>query len=173
MSDCTLRPFRLAEVEELDDFGAANQDTIFSWFGFRNTKLLARRWSEDGLIGPDDGMLVIAVRETDEVAGRVTWRKEQWGPADTSWCWEIGISLKLDYRGRGLGTDAQIQICNYLFAHTRAVRVQAATLIDNAAERRALEKAGFRLEGILRSAQYRDGDWHDLALYAAIKGDPR
>jgi RimJ/RimL family protein N-acetyltransferase len=35
------------------------------------------------------------------------------------------------------------------------------TEAENAAERRALERAGFIHEGTLRKAVFRDGDWRD------------
>ena len=37
---------------------------------------------------------------------------------------------------------------------------------------RALEKAGFTREGVLRGAQFRRGEWHDLVSYARLRNDP-
>jgi RimJ/RimL family protein N-acetyltransferase len=39
------------------------------------------------------------------------------------------------------------------------------------AERNALEKAGFPREGIMRHAQFRDGDWRDIILYGRLRRD--
>ena len=50
-------------------------------------------------------------------------------------------------------------------------RLEASTDVDNAAEQRALDKAGFTREGVLRSAQFRDGTFHDLVLYSRLRGD--
>ena len=36
---------------------------------------------------------------------------------------------------------------------------------------RALEKAGFTREGVLRKAQWRNGDWHDLVVYSKLRGE--
>lgn len=52
-------------------------------------------------------------------------------------------------------------------------RIQASTDVTNVAEQRALEKAGFTREGVLRGAQFRDGSWHDLFLYSLLRSDPR
>jgi RimJ/RimL family protein N-acetyltransferase len=169
MVECILRPFRLADVESSSDSGASEQGVPFSWYGFRSTQELASKWAADGFLGSEKGQLVVAIPGTEEVAGRVSWTRKHWGPPDTSWCWEIGISLKSAFRQRGIGTNAQIQLCAYLFAHTRAMRIQAATDVGNLAEQRSLEKAGFQREGVLRSAQFRDGGWHDMALYATIR----
>jgi len=49
------------------------------------------------------------------------------------------------------------------------VRIEAGTLFGNVAEQRALERAGFALEGRLRSAQYLAGQWQDLLLYSRLR----
>ena len=51
------------------------------------------------------------------------------------------------------------------------MRVEASTDITNLAEQRALEKAGFTREGVLRKAQWRAGDWHDLVVYSLLRGE--
>jgi RimJ/RimL family protein N-acetyltransferase len=86
---------------------------------------------------------------TDRV-GVVDWRKVQTGRAASNWA--IGIGLAPEFRGRGYGSEAQQLLVRYLFAHTQVNRVEATTEITNVAEQRALEKAGFTREGILRGA---------------------
>jgi aminoglycoside 6'-N-acetyltransferase len=78
----------------------------------------------------------------------------------------------VDTQGRGIGTKAQRLLVAYLFDHTRAQRVQAFTDVENVAERRALEKVGFVAEGVLRSAQWRQGRWHDQVLYSILREPP-
>jgi hypothetical protein len=73
--------------------------------------------------------------------------------------------------GQGHGAEAQRQLAAYLFATTRVERLEASTDVDNLAEQRSLEKAGFTREGVLRSAQFRDGAFHDLVLYSRLRGD--
>ena len=50
-------------------------------------------------------------------------------------------------------------------------RVQASTDVSNVAEQKALERAGFQREGVLRGAQWRLGGWHDLLSYARLRDD--
>jgi hypothetical protein len=52
-------------------------------------------------------------------------------------------------------------------------RVQAFTDVENVAERRALENVGFVQEGVLRSAQWRQGSWHDQILYSIVRDRER
>jgi RimJ/RimL family protein N-acetyltransferase len=58
-----------------------------------------------------------------------------------------------------------------LFSTTTVERIEAGTDIGNLAEQRALEKAGFRRDGVLRGAQYRAGTWYDLAFYSRLRSD--
>ncbi|MFB9397294.1 GNAT family N-acetyltransferase [Streptomyces echinatus] len=73
--------------------------------------------------------------------------------------------------GRGIGTQAQRLLAEYLFDHTRAERLQAWTDCANLAEQRALEKAGFVREGVLRSAQWRGGQWHDQVIFSMLRAE--
>jgi RimJ/RimL family protein N-acetyltransferase len=60
---------------------------------------------------------------------------------------------------------------DYLFRHSQAERIQADTEADNIAEQRALEKAGFTREGVLRSVAWRDGRWRDGVMYSVIRSE--
>ncbi len=51
---------------------------------------------------------------------------------------------------RLLGDDRSHLMVRYLFTHTLVMRIEADTESGNIAEQRALEKAGFTREGILR-----------------------
>jgi RimJ/RimL family protein N-acetyltransferase len=63
-------------------------------------------------------------------------------------------------------------LCDYLFRHTPAQRIEAATQPENTAEQRALGKAGFQLEGVIRAAEFRDGEWRDGLLFSRLRSDP-
>lgn len=117
-----------------------------------------------------DGGLTVQT-DAGEIAGDVSWRWQQWGPNAGSRGPMIGIWLRPGHRGLGLGSRAQAELVELFFRHTIAHRVEASTDVENVAEQRALERAGFRREGVLRGAQWRDGGYHDLYLYARLRGD--
>ena len=119
----------------------------------------------------DGGLSVIT--GDGELAGDVSWHWQQWGPNAGSRCPMIGIWLRPAYRGRGIGSAAQARLVDLFFSHTTTNRVEAHTDVDNVAEQRALEAAGFRREGVTRVAQWRDGSFRDGILYAVLRGDPR
>ena len=86
-------------------------------------------------------------------------------------CVQIGILLLPDHRRSGVGTAAQRLLAEYLFAHTTAHRLEATTGIDNLAEQRSLEKAGFIQEGLLRGRGWLHGGWRDGYIYSRLRND--
>jgi hypothetical protein len=50
-------------------------------------------------------------------------------------------------------------------------RIEATTEITNVAEQRALEKAGFTREGILRGTTFRQGRRHDQVIYSVLRDE--
>jgi len=170
MSDqVALRPVReddLPLLEELTQDPAKTGE--FQWFGWSDLRRLRQGWGENGLIGPEGGTLIVA--RGDERLGLVDWRGH---PGTTAgYCWEIGIILRPEARGRGHGTQAQRLLARYLFAHTTAHRIWAGTEVENIAEQKSLEKAGFMREGISRATGWRDGAWRDGVIYSLLRTDP-
>ena len=139
------------------------------WYGYRRRKL-ADRLARDELITEHSGHLAIETAG-GELAGSVSWLVRDNGPPPNGRCWMIGIHVLPEHRGHGIGTAAQRQLVQYLFQHTPAVRVEAGTEVDNVAERTALERAGFRHEGTLRQACFRDGRWRDMTVYSVLRSD--
>lgn len=141
----------------------------YQWFGFRMgaAREMERRWRDDGLIGADSSFLAVTV-EDGTCAGWVTWRR-----IGASGNYEIGIALFPEHRGRGIGTAAQRRLVDYLFSTTTANRLQAGTEVDNVAEQRALERVGFRREGVLPGLYFRAGSWRDSVMYGLLRDDDR
>ena len=66
-------------------------------------------------------------------------------------------------------TTAVNLMCEWVFLNTDLVRVFALSFEYNVGSMKVLEKAGFQLEGILRSSIYKNGKIFDSRLYARIK----
>jgi RimJ/RimL family protein N-acetyltransferase len=121
--------------------------------------------------GLDDSGGLAVLDEDGILAGDVSWHYVHWGPNKASQCPMIGIWLRPVARGRGIGRAAQRALAELFFAHTAVNRVEAHTDVDNIAEQRALEGAGFMREGLIRGAQWRDGANRDGYLYAVVRDD--
>lgn len=161
-----LRPFIEAELPILDH-GRLNPAEVseFDFYGFRAANRRHADFAKNGLLADDGG--VLAVVDGDEAVGSVSWRRVMTGPV--CFTWNIGISLLGSAQGKGLGTAAQRALVDYLFGYTQAHRVEAHTETDNIAEQRALEKAGFTREGVVRGATFRAGRWRDMVAYSVLR----
>ncbi|WP_433469733.1 GNAT family N-acetyltransferase [Spirillospora sp. CA-142024] len=137
----------------------------FLWEGWHDPRRYRRRWEENRMLGEDLGNLAVA--GGGRFLGIVSYHRVP--TTVRAWCWSVGISLLPEARGRGAGSRAQRLLAEYLFAHTLAHRVQAETEVDNIAEQRALEKAGFTREGVMRGYSFRDGRYRDEVLYSILR----
>lgn len=166
-----LRDITLADADMVDGWNSDIEAGGFNDFGHREP--LPREALAKGSLRNDrNGMLLIERTEDGRPIGTVGWRRVMvYGPSPTSDAWQIGIELISAARGQGLGSEAQRLVADYLFAATDLNRVEASTDVANIAEQRALEKAGYRFEGIMRHAQFRDGAYHDLAYYSRLRDD--
>lgn len=83
---------------------------------------------------------------------------------------EIGYWLGEEFWGKGIMSQAIKEICEVAFKNYDIVRIYAEPFARNVGSRRALEKAGFKLEGILEKSVYKNGEIGDSCIYALISG---
>ncbi|WP_326569763.1 GNAT family protein [Amycolatopsis rhabdoformis] len=168
MNDVVLRPVLESDLDLLEaltnDPATAGE---FQWFGWHDAGYLRRRWRDGSVITTEGGLLIPSL--DGAVLGLLSWHRSRSGPS--SYCWTMGLVLRPEARGHGHGTEAQRLLVQYLFAHTQLNRVEATTDVDNRAENRSLEKAGFTREGVLRGYTFRDGAWRDSAVYSVVRSD--
>lgn len=82
---------------------------------------------------------------------------------------EMGYYIGEPYWGKGMGTSAVKQVCEYIFGHTDIIRIFAEPFAHNAASCRVLEKAGFHFEGLLRKNAVKNGEILDMKMYSLVK----
>jgi RimJ/RimL family protein N-acetyltransferase len=168
-----IRPITEAELDILIPLSEdPEQAGPFAFYGYGDPERQRRHLAENGFLDDNYGRLAVAVGASlasSVCVGDVSWHRTTTGPTSSSW--NIGIALAPSARGRGYGSAAQRLLGEYLFAHSQLNRVEASTEVDNVAERRALEKAGFTFEGVLRGACFRAGRWRDMASYSMIRSD--
>ncbi|HEY7517692.1 MAG TPA: GNAT family N-acetyltransferase [Methylomirabilota bacterium] len=82
---------------------------------------------------------------------------------------ELGYWLGEKFWGRGIATAAVRAVTEHALATPGLLRVFALPFAHNRASARVLEKAGFALEGVLRSSAMKDGRVLDQLLYARIR----
>lgn len=163
-----LRPLEEADLPVFERaYSTRDGAGEHQWFGFSPP---GRDLAEMGALGPHGGRLTVTAH--DRAVGSAFWFRREWGPAETSWCWEVALHILAEQRRRGIGTQALTLLTGYLFDHTLAWRVQAIADAANTASQRMIVRAGFTREGTLRAAQWREGRRHDQVLYSRLRDDP-
>lgn len=82
---------------------------------------------------------------------------------------EVGYWLAEPFWGNGIMSKAIREICKIAFERFPIVRIFAEPFANNFGSRRALEKAGFALEGILKQSVYKQERLLDSCIYALLK----
>jgi RimJ/RimL family protein N-acetyltransferase len=92
---------------------------------------------------------------------------------DTGDVGEIGYWLRAEARRGGLMTRALVLVSHWALARDGTARLQLRADVENVPSRRVAEKAGYTLEGVLRSAHWnaRIGRRQDWALYSLLPGE--
>lgn len=166
-----LRPVERDDLPTLESWtNDVDANGAYNMFELEGRQGMGRGFGETGLLDERHGTLLVATL-AGELVGAMSYHQVMYGPNSGSRAYNIGISLLAAHRGKGYGVEAQRLLAGYLFDTYPVARVEAGTDITNLAEQRALEKAGFTREGVLRQAQWRAGDWHDLVVYSKLRGE--
>jgi RimJ/RimL family protein N-acetyltransferase len=166
-----LRPLVASDVERAEL--VANDPDYNGPFGMYSLAAagdVRRRFEHDGYLNHDHGRLIVADKSGATV-GVVSYIVVFHGPPPANRVYNIGIDIDPAHRRRGYGAEAQSLLARYLFDTYTIERVEASTDIENIPEQRALERAGFTREGILRHAQWRAGAWRDICIYGKLRGE--
>lgn len=86
---------------------------------------------------------------------------------------ELGYYIAEKLWNNGIATNAIKLVCRYIFENTDIIRIYAEPFARNKASCRALEKAGFVCEGILKANAVKNGMVEDMKMYAKIKSAER
>ena len=84
---------------------------------------------------------------------------------------ELGYWLGEEYWRQGIMSQAVNQLCQYVFDNYDIVRIYAEPFAHNEGSRGVLEKAGFKLEGVMKNSVFKDVKICDSCMYALLKGE--
>ncbi len=82
---------------------------------------------------------------------------------------KLSYCIHPKFRNKGLATKAVKVVTPYAFKKYKLKRIWAWCRTFNKASARVLEKAGYKLEGILRKNKFRNGKYLDDMIWAKIK----
>ncbi len=150
-----LRDVSLDDADLLDAWSA---DPVlggeFNDFGLPARPIDREALKRGPLRNERNGQLIVEVVADGRPIGTVGWHRVGFGPRPESDAWNVGIELLPDARGQGYGAEAQAQLAAFLFAETRANRVEAQTDIDT-----TVTLAGLVHPQTVLTPYVRWGDW--------------
>lgn len=107
-----------------------------------------------------------AISYQGKVVGSMTLDRRKGARSCTA---ELGYVIAREYWGRGIATEAIKIAISRGFKDLDVIRMEALVDPDNIGSQRALERAGFSLEGVLRKCIVHRGEIRDRMIYACIK----
>ena len=85
---------------------------------------------------------------------------------------ELGYMVSAHARGRGVASEALRQLTEWAFATRGVQRAYLLIDVDNPASGKVAERAGYRLEGVMRSTYLKQGRRGDTQLWSRLPTDP-
>ena len=138
----------------------------FSKRAFSNRVYWAKKTFDAGR-----GMPVFMIRRDDQaLVGAITLDNIRRGPAQTG---TIGYWTGQEFARMGYMTEAIEALTHYSFTTLDLSRIEAACLASNVASRGALEKSGFKYEGVAQAYLQIDGRWRNHVMYSNLRLDRR
>ena len=167
---------RALEHDDVAPFATAfGDDPELGWLlGFERDPtedyVLERLRSEDRKLQEGRSVaFAIADPATDAFRGEVLLHTFEWQHRRAA----LGIWLRREARGQGIGLCALRLTCRYGFDRLRLARIEMTTFPDNHATLRIAEQAGFTQEGVLRSYTRERGRRCDVAMMSLLPGELR
>ncbi|MBM7413008.1 ribosomal-protein-alanine N-acetyltransferase [Clavibacter michiganensis] len=112
----------------------------------------------------------LAILDDDgSVAGRINLNTVVRGAFESC---SVGYWLAADRTGRGLATGAVRAAVDLSFGELGLHRVEAGTLVHNAASQAVLSRAGFTRYGLAPRYLRIAGEWQDHVLFQRLADDP-
>ena len=162
--DCKLEKLHLKYAAELAKaIGDKRvQDNLRDGIPFPYTEEHAREFISASLAADD---IIFAITVDGMFAGCISAFRQNNIHSRTA---EVGYYVACELWGRGIATQAIKLLCEYIFENTDIIRLYAEPFARNAASCRVLEKAGFKLEGVLRKNAVKCGVIEDMKLYSRL-----
>jgi len=163
-----LREWKLGDAADLT--AAINNkkvlDNLRDGMPYPYTEKDAAEFISATLTAEKDSQYAFAITYDGKVIGSIgVFRKENVHRLTA----ELGYYIAEPYWGKGIVTEAVLQMCGFVFENTDIVRIFAEPYAHNTASCRVLEKAGFQFEGILRQNTVKNGQSFDMKMYAILK----
>lgn len=161
---------------ELDDYRTSikwrNDDEIWNMVAgskYFVSEAYEKKWVEDAIFNSANNLtLAICMKGTDEHIGYVYLNNIDWKNRSAFFAKLIG---EKEFWGKGLAKEATLLMLYHGFYVLGLNRIEARQLCDNKSSIKVNEKCGFKTEGTLRKAIFKNGGYKDLNLMSIIRKD--
>jgi ribosomal-protein-alanine N-acetyltransferase len=173
-SHFSIRRLTPADADELTRLLVANRDAQAPFHPLRSDSFFTAEEQRDRLGAAENAY---GIFDGGALAGFIALSNLVRGAFQSA---NLGYWVDDARRGRGLASAAVASMAELAFEELGLHRLEAATLVDNAASQRVLEKNGFRLIGLAPHYLEIAGEWRDHVLFQltregaqAIRADRR
>ncbi len=118
----------------------------------------------------EQGSLLYAISSADIPELAIGGVSLEWRPEEHQ-IMELGYVLARDRWGQGYVPEAARALLEHAFSTTPVERIYAPMFAENTRSRRAAEKMGLILEGVLRSSLVFHGRRWDESIYSILRSD--
>ena len=133
------------------------------------SKTYEKMWVADSAMNNPNGVsLALCLKDSDEHIGYVHLKNIDFKNRVARLAKLIGNKKCW---GKGYGQEATMLMLYHGFYVLGLIRIEARQLLTNIGSIKVNEKCGFKTEGIMRKAVYKDGVQQDLNLMAVIRED--
>lgn len=126
------------------------------------------KWYREGAGSDTSYSFFIETKEGGALIGGVTLDAIRRGTTQRG---VLGYWLVESATGSGYMTEAVRGLLRFAFEELKLHRIEAASIPENVASVRVLERTGFEREGYMRAYIRIDGAWQDHLLFATINPD--
>ena len=168
--ECKIRKWEMKDATELAaTLNNKNiQDNLRDGLPYPYTEDDAKFYINEMLKADKNSVFAFAITTDNKVVGSIgVFRKDNIHSRTA----EMGYYIAESFWGKGLGTCAIKQTCQYVFNNTDILRIFAEPFSYNIASCRILEKSGFKCEGVLRSNAVKNNQILDMKMYSLLKTD--
>lgn len=158
---------------ELDDYKTTikwrKDDEIWDMLGgtkYFVSEAFEKQWIENTIFNSKDVKLAVCLVENDKHIGNVYMTNIN--EINRSCVSHVLIGEK-EYWGHGYAREALLLAIDYMFNERNIHRIQANVLVSNVASLKMHEKCGYKQEGTLREAVYKNGKYQDQYVLALVK----
>ncbi len=162
-----LRSFVSSDADAVFEYASDVETTQHMGWDTLREPHEAQEWVDGVVKGTSEFAFAITVTPESPVIGAVgvDWNTEK------NRVMELGYILHRQHWGNGYMPEAGRALMRYAFGKFSVERIYAPIYADNAKSRRAAEKMGMKLDGILRSAKLVRGRRRDECIYSILRGE--